>query len=113
MRRVSGETNSVLKFISTLLIIPIFTGFFMTSPVYGSGYYGGSMGEEILLNGEVIFGGVGEGWNSDVEMYLRKDPIILVKYQGNLYRCHITLKIDVDIPQTKDGFEVHCWGRKQ
>ncbi|MDA9110062.1 hypothetical protein N9J41_00585 [bacterium] len=113
MRMVSGETNSVLKFISILFVIPIFIGFFITTPVYGGGYYGGTKGEEILLNGEVIFGGIGEGYSSNVEEYVLENPIMMIKYQGKLYRCHVTLKIELKVPQKEDGFEIHCWGRKQ
>lgn len=113
MRLVSGEKNSVFKFISTLSVIPIFTWFFLTTPVYGSGYHGGTKGEEILLNGEVIFGGIGEGYFSNVEEYVLENPIMMIKYQGKLYRCHVTLKIELKVPQKEDGFEIHCWGRKQ
>jgi hypothetical protein len=103
-----------MKPITTPLTI-LFIGFFISNPVYGGGYYGGSKSEEILLNGEVVFGGIGEGWNSNTGEYIQEDPIVMIKYQGNLYRCHVTLRIDIKekIPQKDDGFEVHCWGRKQ
>jgi hypothetical protein len=108
---IIGKGISLLRKITNLILV--FTCVVLSTPVLGSGYFGGSKGEEIILNGEVIFGGIGESWKSNVGEYVQQKPIVLIKYKGKLYRCHISLDIDLDIPQNKDGFGVHCWGRKQ
>jgi len=102
-------------FKKTLGIFSIITGLMLSTPIFGSGYYGGSESEEILLNGEVVFGGIGENWDSNLGEFKQTRPIVMIKYQGKLYRCVVTLKIDfkAKIPQQDDGFEVHCWGRKK
>ena len=102
---------SLLRKITNLILVFTFVG--LSTPVLGSGYYGGSKGEEIILNGEVIFGGIGESWNPNFGDYVQQNPIVLIKYQGKVYRCHFSLRIDLDLPQSQDGFEIHCWGRKQ
>ena len=96
-----------MRFLFVLVVIVLPT------PVFGSGYYGGSKGEEIVLNGEVIFGGIGDRFNPNTGEYVQQNPIVLIKYQGKLYRCHFTLEPDLDIPRNEDGFEVHCWGRRK
>ena len=78
-----------------------------------SGYYGGVQSAEILLNGRIIVGGIGEGFNTNTEEFVKETPYMMVEYKNKLYRCHVTLKIDFKrVPQNRDGFEVHCWGRK-
>jgi len=85
----------------------------LSTSVLEGGYYGGSDGEEIMLNGTVIYGGIGEVYKSYSNQYVQSYPIIMMKYKDKLYRCHVTLNIDLDrYSQSEDGFEVHCWGRR-
>ena len=102
-------------FKKTLGIFLVITGLMLSTPIFGSGYYGGSESEKILLDGEVVFGGIGENWDSNLGEFEQTTPIVMIKYQGDLYRCHVTVDIDggENIPQQDDGFEVHCWGRKK
>ena len=95
-------------------ILTFIVGVIFSSPTFASGYYGGSKGEEIFINGEVIVGGIAE-LQHKVRFMHKDKPLVMIKYQGKLYRCTISMDIDggENIRQEDDGFEVHCWGRKK
>jgi len=93
-------------------ILTFIVGAIFSSPIFASGYYGGSKGAEIFLNGEVIVGGVSEGYNNENKEYLKNGLSALIKYGGKLFRCHTSLK-KIQINKKDGGFEVHCWGLKK
>ena len=103
-------------FKKTLGIFSIITGLMLSTPIFGSGYYIGSESEEILLNGKIIFSGIGSSYNDVDFKFIEKEvPIFMIKYKKKLYRCHIILNFNLNskIPQQDHGFEVYCWGRKK
>lgn len=95
------------------LLLGVVSPFTVNGMERNSGYYGGVQSAEILLNGRIIVGGIGERYDMTSNKMVSNAPTMMVEYKNKLYRCHVTLNIDVDVvPQNRDGFEVHCWGRK-
>jgi len=94
-------------------ILTFIVGAIFSSPIFASGYYGGSKGAEIFLNGEVIIGGVSEMIDTQNKEYRHNGLSALIKYEGKLFRCHTSLERDYKLNREDDGFMVHCWGRKK